>query len=90
MIRWRLRTRARHPLARLVAVVAGAAAIAIVVALGLFAAAALVVGGTIVLLAKALTRPSPGVTARPPRAATPGGIIEGEFKIVEDTRSHVR
>ncbi|HVV97395.1 MAG TPA: hypothetical protein VHC92_09685 [Rhodanobacteraceae bacterium] len=88
MIRWRLRTRARHPLARLVAVVAGAVALAIVVALGLFAAAALVVGGTIVLLAKTLSRPSPSAaTPRPSRPAAAGGIIEGEFKIVEDTRA---
>lgn len=90
MIRWRLRTRARHPLARLLTLVAAAAALAIVVAAGLFAAAALIVGGAIALLARALTRPSSTGTAAPSRPAAAGGVIEGEFKIVQDARPRVR
>jgi hypothetical protein len=44
-----------------------------------------------VLLVKALTRQSPNVAARPTaRPATAGGVIEGEFKVVDDTRSRVR
>ncbi|HVT33926.1 MAG TPA: hypothetical protein VHE32_14865 [Rhodanobacteraceae bacterium] len=89
MIRWHFRTRARHPLMRLVAIVAGAAALAVVVAFGLVVAAALVVGGAAVLLAKALTRPSPGVATPPPSPDAAGGIIEGEFKVVADTRARV-
>jgi hypothetical protein len=81
----------RHPLARLAAAVIGAIVLVAVLALGMFAFAALVVGGAIVLLVKALTRPSPNVAARPTaRPATAGGVIEGEFKVVDDTRSRVR
>jgi hypothetical protein len=91
MIRWRFHPRTQNPLVRLLALVIGAAALVVVVAFGLFAAAALVVGGAIVLLVKALTRPSPNVAARPTaRPATAGGVIEGEFKVVDDTRSRVR
>jgi len=85
MIRWSLRPRARHPLARLIAGVLGAAALLVLIAFGLFAAAALVVGGAVVLLVKALMRPSPAVVS--PRPAAAGGVIEGEFKVVSDARS---
>ena len=89
MIRWRFHPRTRNPLARLLTLVIGAAALAVVVAFGLFAAVALVGGGAIVLLVKALTRPSPNVAARARHAAA-GGVIEGEFRVVDDTRSRVR
>lgn len=84
MIRWSFRPRARHPLARLVTAVLGTAALLVLIAFGLFAAAALVIGGAVVLVLKALLRPTPG--AAPPRPATPTGVIEGEFKVVSDTR----
>lgn len=85
MIRWSFRPRARHPLARLLAAVLGAAALLVLIAFGLFAAAALIVGGAVVLVLKALLRPTPGVA--PARPATPSGVIEGEFKVVGDTRA---
>ncbi len=66
MIRWSFRPRARHPLARLIAGVLGAAALLVLIAFGLFAAAALVVGGAVVLLVKALMRPSPAVVSPAP------------------------
>lgn len=91
MIRWRFHPRTRNPLVRLLAIVIGAAALVVVVAFGLFAAAALVVGGAIVLLVKALTRPTTNAAPRPTaRPAAVGGIIEGEFKVVDDTRSRAR
>lgn len=91
MIRWRFHPRTRNPLVRLLALVIGAAVLVVVVAFGLFAAAALVVGGAIVLLVKALTRASPTAGGRPTaRPAAAGGVIEGEFRIVDDTRSRVR
>ena len=90
MIRWRFHPRTRNPLVRLLALVIGAAALVVVVAFGLFAAAALVVGGAIVLLMKALTRPSPNVRAPSARPAAVGGVIEGEFKVVDDTRARAR
>jgi hypothetical protein len=86
MIRWRFHSRARHPLARLLAVVVGAAALVVVVAFGLFAAVALLVGGAIVLLVKSLSRPSPNVAPPRPRPAAAGGVIEGEFKVIDDAR----
>jgi hypothetical protein len=90
MIRWRFHPRTRNPLIRLLALVIGAAALVVVVTFGLIAAAALVVGGAIVLLVKALTRPSPHVAAPRARPATAGGVIEGEFKVVDDTRARAR
>ena len=90
MIRWRFHPRTRNPLVRAIALVVGAAALVVVVAFGLFAAGALVVGGAIVLLVKALTRPSPTVAAPSARAAAAGGVIEGEFKVIDDTRAPVR
>ena len=85
MIRWNFHPRARHPLTRMLGAVLGAAALLVLIAFGLFAAAALVVGGTVVLLLKALLRPSTG--AVPPRPATAGGVIEGEFRVVNDVRT---
>ncbi len=90
MIRWRFHPRTRNPLVRLLALVIGAAALVVVIAFGLFAAAALVVGGAIVLLVRALTRPSPTAASPSPRPATVDGVIEGEFKVIDDTRSRVR
>jgi hypothetical protein len=90
MIRWRFHPRTRNPLVRLLALVVGAAALVVVIAFGLFAAGALVVGGAIVLLVRALTRPSPNVGAPRARPATAGGVIEGEFKVIDETRSPVR
>ena len=86
MIRWRFHPRTRNPLIRLLALVIGAAALVVVVAFGLFAAAALVVGGAIVLLVKSLMRPAPAVVRPHTRPATAGGVIEGEFKVVDDAR----
>lgn len=89
MFRWNFHPRTRNPLIRLLATVIGAAALLVLVAFGLFAAAALVVGGSVVLLVNALrashaagpTRPA---AARP--ASASGGVIEGEFKVVHDAR----
>jgi hypothetical protein len=91
MIRWRFHPRTRNPLARLLAVVIGAAALVVVVAFGLFAAAALVVGGAVALLVRSLMRSSPNAAPRTSaRPATAGGVIEGEFKVVEDARARAR
>ena len=82
MIRWRFNPRTRHPLARLLTWVAGGAALLVLLAFGLFAAAALVIGGAIVVLVKAFGAPARSAPARP---AAAGGIIEGEFKVVGET-----
>lgn len=78
--------RPRHPLARLLSGVLGIAALLMLVTLGMFAFAALVIGGALFLLLNAFR------SARPPRAqagaptATPG-VIEGEFTVVRDAAS---
>jgi hypothetical protein len=76
--------RARHPLARLLALVVGAAVLLVVLAFGFFAAVALAIGGAVVVLLNALRTPQ-----RPPNAAptphAPAGVIEGEFKVVRET-----
>jgi hypothetical protein len=81
MFGWSFRSRARHPLARLLAVALGAAALLVVLAFGFFAAIALAVGGAVVALIHGLR--APPRTA--PAAEAPSGVIEGEFKVVRQT-----
>lgn len=81
--------RPRHPLARLATAVLGVLAILVLVTIGLFAVAALVIGGGVFLLVNALRgKPRPAATAqastqRPQR--TPSGVIEGEYTVVESS-----
>jgi membrane protein implicated in regulation of membrane protease activity len=74
----------RHPLARLAAAVIGAVVLVAVLALGMFAFAALVVVGAVWLLVRSFVP----ANASPPRTnnAPPPGVIEGEFTVVEDAR----
>lgn len=76
--------RPRHPLARIAVAVLGAVAVAGFIALSLFAAAALAIGGGIFLLIRALRgTPRPAAaTASPTRTAKPG-VIEGEYTVVQ-------
>jgi threonine/homoserine/homoserine lactone efflux protein len=85
MFRWTFRSRARHPLARLLGVVVAVAALVVVLAFGLFAATALAMGGAAVLLYNAFRGVKPP-SAAPSGAAAPSRanerVIEGEFKVV--------
>ncbi|MEP6510168.1 MAG: hypothetical protein ABJB02_01135 [Dokdonella sp.] len=80
--------RSRHPLARLVVGIIGLLTLALLVALGMFAFAALVIGGGLFLLVGTLRRPrtiraqaNAAMNATP----TPAGVIEGEFTVVPST-----
>jgi hypothetical protein len=86
MFRWSFRSRARHPLIRLLAVVLGAAALLVLFAFGVFAVAALAVGGAALLLVNALRAPA-SPRAAPAAAQAPPGVIEGEFKVVRETQA---
>jgi hypothetical protein len=83
MFRWSFQSRARHPLIRIIALVLGALALIALLAFGLIAAAALIVGGAIFMLVNALRSAPPANAARAP----PPGVIEGEFRVVHDERS---
>ncbi len=76
------RTSVRNPLARLVVGVLTVLAVAAVFALGVFALAALVVGGALLWLYRSVRGPAratpAGAAAKPP----PPGIIDGEFTVV--------
>ena len=86
MIQWHFAPRVRHPLLRLVAGLLGALVLAGLVALGLFAVAALAaVGAVLVLLRRLRGRPIAAASARPPSGGPPEGIIEGEYTIVHET-----
>lgn len=82
MFGFRLHSRARHPLVRLLALVVGAAVLLVVLAFGFFAAVAIAIGGAVVVLFNAL-RTAPQRAA--PAAQAPAGVIEGEFKVVRET-----
>lgn len=89
MFRWSFQSsRMRHPLVRLLAAIAGAAALLVVLAFGLFAAAALVIGGAVFLLIKALRAPQGVVPTRAaPPPVSPNGVIEGEFTVTRDVNA---
>jgi hypothetical protein len=75
--------RPRHPVARFVAGVLGAIAVLLLIALGMFAIAALAIGGGLFLLINALRSPQrPTATAGAAQRTPPPGVIEGEFTVV--------
>ena len=85
--------RSRHPAARFAKALIGLVAVFAMIALGMFAVAALAIGGGVFLLLQALrsvagparTAPgqtSPGQTPQPQPATAPPGVIEGEFTVV--------
>jgi hypothetical protein len=81
-------SRARHPLMRLLTLVAGAAVLLVVLAFGFFAAVALAIGGAVVVLLNALRTPQqrPTQSAQSaPSPQAPAGVIEGEFKVLRET-----
>ena len=84
MFGFRFHSRARHPLVRLLALVAGAVVLLVVLAFGFFAAVALAIGGAVVVLLNALRTPARPAPAAP-AAQAPAGVIEGEFKVVRET-----
>ncbi|MGA9420864.1 MAG: hypothetical protein WBW61_00770 [Rhodanobacteraceae bacterium] len=85
MLHWTHRPRPLHPLARLLVGVLGAIVLVVVIAFGMFAAVAFLVGGAVLLLVNALRAPH---TTRQPGATppTPPGVIEGEFRVIPDAR----
>lgn len=76
--------RPRHPVARFVAGVLGAIAVLLLIALGMFAIAALAIGGGLFLLINALRSPQRPTAAAGAAQRTPPlpGVIEGEFTVV--------
>lgn len=82
--------RPRHPLARLLSGVVGLIAVLLLVTVGMFAFAALVVGGALFMLVNAFrssrtqrANPAPAPSRTPP----PAGVIEGDFTVVSNTRT---
>ncbi|HMM66406.1 MAG TPA: hypothetical protein PKC03_05650 [Dokdonella sp.] len=76
--------RPRNPLARLVGSILGLLAVLGLLAISMFAFAALLVGGVLWLLWNTL-RGKRGPTLRPAPAPAENGVIDGEFTIVRDT-----
>lgn len=81
--------RPRNPLARLVTGVLGIVAVLLLVALGMFAIAALAIGGGLFLLINAFRSAQRPATqaGSPPSPPPPPGVIEGEFTVVPATAS---
>lgn len=72
--------RPRNPLVRLLGWLLGILAVAAVLALGMFALAALVVGGALLWLYRALRHPRKLAEGSTSTAAP--GIIDGEFTVI--------
>lgn len=82
--------RSRHPLARLATGVLGVVAVLLLVTVGMFALAALAIGGGLFLLVNALRqggRPMAGTSRPADSAAHAPGVIEGEYTVVRATSS---
>ncbi|HEY6545851.1 MAG TPA: hypothetical protein VIZ64_13210 [Dokdonella sp.] len=73
--------RPRHPLARLLLGLVGVVVALVLVALGVFAVAALAIGGALLLAARSLRTRAQGAESE--RPATVAGVIEGEFSVVD-------
>ncbi|GAA0716840.1 hypothetical protein [Dokdonella soli] len=80
--------RPRHPLARLLSGVLGIIAVLALIAVGMFALAALAIGGGLLLLVNAFrsARP-PAASSNAQTAPAPPGVIEGEFTVIQGAAS---
>lgn len=78
---FRVMFRPRHPLARLLAGVLAVLAVAAVLALGVFALAAFVVGGLLLWGIRTLRAAFSSPRGVPPEQPSPG-VIDGEFTVV--------
>lgn len=74
----------RHPLARMLAGVVGALALLALIAFGVFALAALVVGGMIFMMINALRGPGSRRPSAAPHRAHDADIIEGQFTVISN------
>ncbi len=84
MLYWRFLNRPRHPFARLMLALIGAALLVGVLVLGFFAVVAFCVIGGIVALIRAISRPQ---TAAPSPAQSDPRVIEGEYAVIHDSRA---
>jgi len=80
--------RLRNPLARLIGGILGLLAVAGVLALGVFALAALVIGGGLFWLFNTLRHSARKPTAAPAAPAPAPGIIDGEFTVIRARPDH--
>lgn len=77
--------RPRHPLVRLIAGLVGAAALLLLIALGVFAMIAIAIGGLVFMLVNALRSPQRPIAAAPTARAPQPGVIDGEFTVISGT-----
>lgn len=81
--------RLRHPLARLLGAILGIVVVLGVLALGLFAFAAVVVIGAIWMIVNAFRKPRTAAPRAAAEAATASsGVIDGEFTVIRETPNH--
>lgn len=89
MLYARFGPRLRHPLVRLLGGILGILAVLGVLMLGLFAFAAMLVGGALWMLFNALRKPrAPASHTAKQAAADKPGVIDGEFTILRNQNNH--
>ena len=78
--------RSRHPLARVLSLLIGAAALGVLLVFGLMVSGVLLVGGVVLLvvrqwkLSRSPIKPAAGESARP------AAVLEGEYKVLRQGR----
>jgi uncharacterized protein (DUF58 family) len=78
--------RSRHPLARVLSLLIGAAALGVLLVFGLMVSGVLLVGGVVLLvvrqwkLSRSPMKPAAGESARP------AAVLEGEYKVLRQGR----
>lgn len=75
----------RSPLMRLISVVVGALMLLALIALGMFAFLALVIGGAVFMLVRSMRKPRVAVSPDSAAASRPANlnVIDGEFTVIE-------
>lgn len=78
--------RSRHPLARVLSLLIGAAVLGVLLVFGLVVAGVLLVGGVVLLAVRQWKLSRSPITPATPDSARPATVLEGEYKVLRQGR----